>query len=320
MRAHHCDLKKLQKFKQIVFLSLTFPFLYVSIPYAHVAYDFSSLMVDVIPKRITDESTIENEYRWTGDYVSWMSVSSEAVPATDETASDRFTESQAEEYFGFEEEFEEEFKERPESKVFDPLHGYNRFMTKVNDKFYFWLLKPTASGYRKVAPQSVRLSINRFFNNLLFPVRFVNNVLQLKFKGAGVELARFGVNTTLGVVGFGDPATKWFDLNAYPEDFGQTLGYYGIGGGFHLVLPILGPSNLRDTVGLVADFYLDPICYIGTCYADDWEPAIGIQAYKGFNYTSLHIGEYESLKKDAIDLYPFLRDAYEQSRKREIAE
>lgn len=303
-------------FKRIVLMNFIFPLFYVSMPHAHVAYE----IVDATPKRITDEISIENETRWTGDLVSSVSVLSDAVPAAGESASDLLTESQVEGDVAFEEEFEEEFKERPGSKVFDPLHGYNRFMTKVNDKFYFWMLKPTASGYRKVVPQGVRISINRFFNNLLFPVRFVNNVLQLKFKGAGVELARFGINTTLGVVGFGDPAKKRFDLNAYPEDFGQTLGYYGIGGGFHLVLPILGPSNLRDTVGLVADFYLDPICYIGTCYADEWEPAMGIQAYKGVNYTSLHIGEYESLKKDAIDLYPFLREVYEQSRKKEIAE
>jgi phospholipid-binding lipoprotein MlaA len=300
MHLHHCDKKNFKMFKRVALVNLIFPLFYVSMPYAHVAYDVSSSIDAAIPIRITDGIS--------------------AVPVTDETASDLLSESQVEEDIAFEEEFEEEFKERPESKVFDPLHGYNRFMTKVNDKFYFWMLKPTASGYRKVVPQGVRISVNRFFNNLLFPVRFVNNALQLKFKGAGVELARFGVNTTLGVIGFGDPAKKWFDLNAYPEDFGQTLGYYGIGGGFHLVLPILGPSNLRDTVGLVADFYLDPVCYIGTCYADEWEPAMGIQAYKGFNYTSLHIGEYESLKKDAIDLYPFFRDAYEQSRKKEIAE
>ena len=311
--------KNLQRFQRIVFLNLIFPFFYVSIPYANVAYDFSSSMVDVASTRITHEATAENELRSTGGSALLASVYADATSGGGEPASDLFAKSQ-EEDIGFDEGFEEEFGERPETEVFDPLRGYNRFMTKVNDKFYFWLLKPTASGYRKVVPQGVRKPINRFFDNLLFPLRFVNNVLQLKFKGAGVELARFGVNSTIGVIGFGDPAMNWFDLNAYPEDFGQTLGYYGVGGGFHLVLPILGPSNLRDAIGLVADFYLDPVCYLGPCYAGYWEASWGIQSYKTINDTSLHIGEYESIKKDAIDLYTFLRDAYEQSRKKKIEE
>ena len=258
----------------------------------------------------------------TSDPVLLMVVSSTAVLGSDETTADRLTKSQGGGGIFFEEEFEEEFAERLESEVFDPLGGYNRFMTKTNDKFYFWILKPTASGYRKIIPQGARVSVNRFFNNLLFPLRFVNNILQLKFKGAGVELARFGLNTTVGVIGFGDPAQKWFNLNPYPEDFGQTLGYYGMGSGFHLVLPVIGPSNLRDTIGLIGDFYLDPICYLSSCYARYLKPvpAFAVQSYKIVNAASLHIGEYESIKKDAIDLYTFLRDAYEQSRKKEIKE
>jgi phospholipid-binding lipoprotein MlaA len=217
-------------------------------------------------------------------------------------------------------EFEKEFEIGANSGAFDPLSGYNRFMTQVNDTFYFYLLKPIARGYRFVFPEMFRISISRFFNNLLFPMHFVNNILQLKFKQAGVELVRFGVNSTVGVGGFWDPADHWFDLNPYPEDFGQTLGFYGIGGGFHLVLPILGPSNLRDFIGLIGDFYLDPVCYIGTCYAGYWEVVLGIRSYKTINYSSLHIGEYESIKKDALDLYIFIRDAYEQKREKEIKE
>lgn len=238
----------------------------------------------------------------------------------DQEPSDEAPPQALEEDFGFEEEFEEEFAVATTPRVPDPLSGYNRFMTKVNDKFYFWILKPPASGYRKVVPQVIRLSVYRFFENLLFPMRFVNNLLQLKFKPAGVELARFGFNTTVGVLGFTDPAKKWLDLEAYPEDFGQTLGHYGVGSGFHLVLPILGPSNLRDAVGLAADFYLDPICYLGTCFAGYWEAALGTRSYKTVNNASLHIGEYESFKKDALDFYIFLRDAYEQRRSKEIEE
>ena len=106
-----------------------------------------------------------------------------------------------------------------------------------------------------------------------------------------------------------------FSLQAYPEDFGQTLGHYGVGSGFHIVLPLLGPSNLRDTLGLIPDYYLDPISYI-----DRTEKRMAVRRYKLVNHTSLHIGEYENLKKDAVDLYPFLRDVYEQRRVKQIEE
>ncbi len=218
----------------------------------------------------------------------------------------------------FEIELEEEFSENPKSRVFDPLIGYNRFMTKVNDRFYFWVLKPAAKGYGKITPEGLRISISRFFENILFPGRFINNVLQLKFKKASIELTRFGINTTLGIVGLGDPAKQWFDLKAYPEDFGQTLGFYGMGSGIHLVLPILGPSNLRDIIGLGADSFTDPMCVIGTCYLDRWDIVMEIQTYKTLNHASLHMGEYESLKKGTIDFYSFLRDAYEQNRNKKI--
>lgn len=229
----------------------------------------------------------------------------------------------AEEDFGFEGDFISEFEGEfggDAPAIYDPLRGYNHMVTHFNDKIYFWVLKPAAKGYRKVVPQSGRKGVNQFFQNLAFPIRFVNNILQFKFKRAGVELTRFTVNTTLGVAGFGDPAKNWFGLRAYPEDFGQTLGHYGFGSGFYFVLPFLGPSNFRDTVGFGADFFADPICYLGTCYGGYWEAALGVRSYKVFNETSLRIGEYESLKKDALDFYSFLRDVSEESRNKEIAE
>ena len=148
----------------------------------------------------------------------------------------------------------------------------------------------------------------------------IDNVYRLldvigKLEQAGTELARFVVNSTVGFLGFTDPAAEVLDLQAYPEDFGQTLGHYGVGSGFHLVLPLLGPSNLRDTLGLIPDHFLDPVNYI-----DHSETAMAVRAYRLVNKTSLHLGEYESLKKDAVDLYPFLRDAYEQRRKKQILE
>lgn len=215
-------------------------------------------------------------------------------------------------------EFEAEFSTPGDARVFDPLSGYNRIMTGFNDWMYFWVLSPVAKGYNFVVPEPVRRSINRFFNNLLFPVRFVNNVLQLKAKGAGVELTRFTLNTTIGIAGFFDPAKAWLDLDPYPEDFGQTLGHWGLGGGFHIVLPFLGPSNLRDSISLLPDYVADPVCYLGTCYFGYWEAALGVKSFDYVNRNSLRLGEYESLKKDAVDLYTFLRDAYEQKRRKEI--
>jgi len=218
---------------------------------------------------------------------------------------------------GFDEfdEFDEFDGETGSKPVADPLSGYNRWMTGVNDKLYFWVLKPAATGYAKVTPAVARRSVGRFFKNLGYPLRFVNNLLQLKIRRAGVETARFVVNTTVGVAGFADPARWWMDLEAYPEDFGQTLGHYGVGGGWHLVLPVMGPSNLRDAVSKVPDRFLNPVAYV-----DPSEVSIAISAYDRINYTSLHLGEYERLKQDAVDWYIFLRNAYEQNRKKKIQE
>jgi phospholipid-binding lipoprotein MlaA len=214
-------------------------------------------------------------------------------------------------------EFEEEFGDASESEVFDPLEGYNRVMTSFNDKLYFWVLKPVATGYRWLVPEIVRSGIGNFFHNLLYPVRFVNNLLQLKFRNAGEETIRFVYNTTFGLFGVWDPGREWLELRSHEEDFGQTLGFYGVGAGPHIVLPILGPSNLRDTFALYPDnFVLDPKAY----YIEGNERKIGVFALEKVNDVSFRIGEYESVKKDAIDFYMFMRDGYEQIRIKEIKE
>lgn len=228
-------------------------------------------------------------------------------------------------------DFEDEFGDDETAEIFDPFSGYNRVMTGINDKLYFWILKPVAKGYRWMMPELARRGINNFFKNLYYPVRFVNNVLQLKFKNAGEETLRFATNSTIGVLGLWDPAKVWFGLEAHPEDFGQTLGYWGVGAGPHIVLPFLGPSNLRDTLALAPGWiYLDPINNL--TMLDDrvdldsiegvekTETKAGILVFEEINYTSLHIGEYENLKKDAVDFYPFMRDLYEQNRQKEIEE
>ncbi len=217
--------------------------------------------------------------------------------------------------FEDDEGFEEEFGKSIDSKISDPFEGYNRIMTSFNDGFYVYVLDPVARGYRFVVPEFGRRRIVNFTDNLLFPVRFINNVLQAKFLRAGEELLRFCINSTIGLLGLWDPAKDWFGLEARKEDFGQTLGYWGVGAGPHIVLPILGPSNMRDMFSIGPDYHMDPKRFI-----ESGENELAARALEVVNDTSLHIGEYENLKKDAIDLYPFFRDVYEQNRRKKILE
>ena len=224
----------------------------------------------------------------------------------------------------FENEFDSEFSTKKE-EVFDPLSGYNRVMTTFNDKLFMNVLNPISKGYAYVTPEPIRIGINNFFENIMFPVRFTNNLLQLKFQNSTEELERFLVNTLWGLGGFLDPATNELKINAHKEDFGQTLGFYGVGEGFPVVLPFLGPSNLRDMVGIAGDSYISPLTVTGNedikyKIPNNLEQQIGIQTFDVVNSTSLKLGQYESLKKDALDLYPFLRDIYSQARKKQIEE
>ncbi|QKF81615.1 VacJ family lipoprotein [Halarcobacter ebronensis] len=217
----------------------------------------------------------------------------------------------------FDEEYSNNLKD-------DSFEGYNRAMTSFNDYFYINVLNPVAKGYKEVIPEPGRIAIANFFDNLMFPIRFLNNILQFKFQNALEETGRFVVNSTIGIGGLLDRASE-NGLKEHKEDFGQTLGYYGFGSGAHIVLPILGPSNVRDIVGLAADMYINPVTDLGKHDIDykipdeGWE-TIAIGTFQTINKTSLNIGQYENLKKDAIDLYPFLRDIYEQNREKAIKE
>lgn len=146
--------------------------------------------------------------------------------------------------------------------VSDPLEGFNRRMYRFNALADRYVLLPAVHVYDEVAPDPVRTGVANFFSNLGEISTFANSVLQLKPRSSGVTLSRFLINSTLGIAGFFDPATH-FGLAQRNEDFGQTLGYYGVGTGPYLVLPFFGPSDVRDTVGLGADkglFYvLDPL-------------------------------------------------------------
>jgi phospholipid-binding lipoprotein MlaA len=208
--------------------------------------------------------------------------------------------------------------------VADPLIGFNRAMFVFNDRLYFWVFKPVASGYRVVVPTPVRTSIKNFFHNLLAPVRLVNCLLQGKGRAAEGEFGRFVANSTVGVLGLFNPAKDYPHLNPPEEDLGQTLGYYGVDNGFYLVWPLFGPSTLRDSVGAAGDWALNPFTFMqlikvdaGALTSDTTNVvAFGVRTV---NDLSFRIGDYETLKKAALDPYEAFRNAYVQSRNSKIA-
>jgi phospholipid-binding lipoprotein MlaA len=222
-----------------------------------------------------------------------------------------------------EEATEEEEIEAETETIPDPLKPFNHLMFRFNDKLYFYLLKPIARGYRAILPEKARLSIRNALSNISTPVRFVNCTLQGKLKSAGTELARFIVNTTWGALGFFDPARNYLHLEKAPEDFGQTLGKYGIKEGFYIVWPFFGPSNVRDTIGMIGDFFADPLSYVnphrdlGFVEVNTNYSTIGISADK-LNKTSLTLGAYEEFKDSAIDPYVSMRSAYFEYRRNQI--
>jgi phospholipid-binding lipoprotein MlaA len=217
--------------------------------------------------------------------------------------------------------------EAPEQgpKIRDPLMPVNRAFFRFNDRMYYWVVKPVAVGYKKVVPEVARIGVRNFFSNVQTPGRFINCLLQAKFKGAGIELARFAVNTTAGVAGFGDPARTRLNLTKREEDFGQTLGVYGLGPVIYLHWPILGPSSVRGTLGYAGDFFMDPVNYVLAAVPFDTGFKVfgfltatlvnsGVKAMERVNDTSLTIGQYEELERAALDPYIAVRNAYYQHR------
>ena len=193
--------------------------------------------------------------------------------------------------------------------ISDPLEPMNRAFFQFNDKLYFWVLKPVATGYKTVLPQLARVSIRNFFSNLVMPIRAVSCLLQGKFEGLGIELVRFVVNTSAGFLGFQDVAKLALDFPVQDEDLGQVFAFYGIGPGFYIDLPFLGPYSLRDAAGWGGGLFINPLNYV----VDFW-PNVGVRTYDIVNNTSLRIGDYEAMKEAALDPYVAMRDAYYQYR------
>jgi len=196
---------------------------------------------------------------------------------------------------------------------YDPWAPFNTAIFSFNRKVDRYVLKPVAKAWDKIVPDPVERSLKRAFDNLSMPRRLVNNLFQLKLKGAGQELARFGLNSTLGVAGLFDVA-KVFGLEASEADTGQTLGRYGVGPGPYLVLPFLPPLTARDGIGFAVDAALDPFTYVIFPVAALAGTAVG----KRVDERALNLDLYENVEESTVDLYSAVRNGYLQRRQKMI--
>lgn len=187
----------------------------------------------------------------------------------------------------------------------DPWEGFNRTMFEFNEGLDKYALKPVTLGYKAITPDPVETGVTNFFENISDVGSLLNNVLQGKLEAAGQDFARVTFNTTIGLVGILDVATP-MGIEKHDEDFGQTLGYWGVGSGPYLVLPFFGPSNVRDTGGLAVDMATSPISNI-----EDDSARYAVTALQVVD-TRAQLLEAEKLV--AGDRYSFIRDAYMQSR------
>jgi phospholipid-binding lipoprotein MlaA len=196
----------------------------------------------------------------------------------------------------------------------DPLEAPNRAIFCLNESVYRWLLDPVADVYGFVMPDPVRESVRRFFSNLREPANLVNELIQLRARRAGTTGARFLVNSTVGIGGLFDPASR-IGLERYATDFGQTLALYGVPEGPYLVVPLMGPANLRDALGNIVDALMRP---------DVWLLATGPQlvfvtsdGITGYESRRIHLDE---LRANSFDFYVALRSAYRMDREAQIEE
>jgi len=195
----------------------------------------------------------------------------------------------------------------------DPLETYNRGMFAVNEGIDTVLLRPVAKGYRYITPTPIRSRIGNVSDNLYEPVSMVNSFLQGDFSQGMTNFWRFLINSTVGLGGMHDVAVT-AGLEPRREDFGQTLAVWGVDSGPYIVLPILGPSNLRDTGGRVADWFADPVTYA----VDDTWTSIGIRAGQGVVERERLLDPIDDIYSSSLDPYASFKSIYEQRRAAEI--
>lgn len=214
--------------------------------------------------------------------------------------------------------FEDDFEEQSTVTINDPLEAFNRGVFSFNDGFYDKVGRPLAKTYSKVMPDRVERGISNVFRNLKFPSRFAGNVLQGRFRDAGKETGKFALDTTVGLGGIFRPSDDYEGLQTYGEDVGQAFGSWGMGHGFYLVLPFMGPTSLRDFVGDYADDAFEPIKKPWSQIDDDGTRT-ALRVVEIVNRTPALMELYDSMKRSSIDPYSSVRDAYAQQRAREVA-
>ena len=220
------------------------------------------------------------------------------------------------------------------SEEYDPWEPMNANIFEFNLKVDRFVLKPVAKGYNFVMPDLVQVGVSNIFSNLRFAPRFLNNVFQGKVKGAGIEVGRFLINSTAGLAGFFDLARK-VDLVTPEEDFGQTLGFYGVKPGPYLVLPFLPPFTVRDFVGFVGDVFLNPINWLVAPIIEvNNVPSViarhnrltssliqtGSRVGEIINERSRNLEKFQGVEEATLDLYTAVRNAYLQKRAQAIRE
>ncbi|TLY16235.1 MAG: VacJ family lipoprotein [Nitrospirae bacterium] len=217
----------------------------------------------------------------------------------------------------------------------DPLEPFNAAIFEFNYRLDKYVMKPVAKGYNFVMPDPVQRGISNFFHNVRFVPRFFNNLFQAKVKGAGLEMGRFLINSTVGLGGFFDVARNQFGLETPDEDAGQTLGVYGVKPGPYLVIPILGSFTVRDVIGYFIDIGLDPINWLVFPVIEvkgvpsviahknrntSTIAQIGSRAGYLINERSLNLEAFEGAEEATLELYSAVRNAYLQKRARAIRE
>ncbi len=210
--------------------------------------------------------------------------------------------------------FDEEYQTELGASVPDPIETLNRKFFRFNDTVDQHVLVPVTNAYQFVVPSPIRASIRRVFRNLQSPIHLVNNLLQLRFRDAAETLGGFALNSTAGFAGLFDPGTE-VGWEQHPSDFGQTLGVFGVRSGPYLVIPLLGPSTVRDAVGNMVDRAFDPLTYllgVGNL--------LFIGGSNGFVMREANSKALEALRDSSVDYYAAMRSAFTQNRESRIAE
>ncbi len=204
----------------------------------------------------------------------------------------------------------------PPVEEYDPWEPYNEAMFTFNYNVDKYVLKPIAKGYNFVMPDELQKMVDRGFSNIYWVPRFVNSLLQGKWAGAGRELARFLINSTIGIGGLWDMAKQEWGIEPSREDFGQTLGVWGVPPGPFLILPLMPPTTVRDAIGTAVDGAMDPLSYYIPFIWDRLLMRIG----NLINERSLNLELFEGAEETTVDLYTSVRNGYLQRRARQIRE